>query len=109
MSFTGSQEFSSITSIAVAGLTGSYTGNTLSVGIGGNIQVKKGAGRFGGITVGETAAGPIKIIDGTSGTVENLGYLKASIVENFYKYGCSFAQGLRVILSSTSRITVVYR
>jgi len=93
----------------VADLTGNYSGNTLAVGIGGNIQVKKGAGRLGGITVGETAAGPIKIIDGTSGTVENIGYLKASIVENFYKYGCSFAQGLRIIMTAANRITVVYR
>jgi len=81
----------------------------LTVGIGGNVQVKKGSGRLGSIVVGETAAGTIKIIDGTSGTTENMGYLKASITEATYEYGCRFAQGLRIILGSTSRITCVYR
>lgn len=109
MTLTGDQEFKEVTSIGVTRLDGGFTGATLQVGVGGNCQVKKGSGKLWGITVGETAAGAIKLIDGVSGTTTNLGELKASIVEATYQYRCNFAQGLRVILAAASKTTVIYK
>jgi len=109
-SVTGTQEFASVTSIVVSGLSGTYAGNTLQVGVGGNCQVKKGRGHFAGITVGATdSATALKIIDGTSGSTTNIGELKASIAEGFYEFGCLFNEGLRLIVGSSHKVTVMYR
>lgn len=72
-------------------------------------QVKTGPGRLHAIIVGETAAGSIKIIDGTSGSTTNLAELKASIAEGTYKFeNCNFSAGLRIVTAAASKITVVY-
>lgn len=71
-------------------------------------QVKTGNGVLHAIVVGETAAGAIQIIDGTSGSTTNLGELKASIVEGTYIFDANFSLGLRIITAGASKITVVY-
>lgn len=71
-------------------------------------QVVTGAGKLVRIILGETAAGSIKIIDGTSGTTTNLAELKASIVEGQYDFGVAFGSGLRIITAGASKLTVVY-
>jgi len=71
-------------------------------------QVKTGAGYLKSITVGETAAGSIKIIDGISGTTTNLGELKASIVEGTYEFNVKFSAGLRIVTAAASKITVSF-
>jgi len=71
-------------------------------------QVHTGAGRLQKIIVGETAAGSIKIIDGTSGSTTNLAELKASIAEGSYEFNVAFGSGLRIITAGASKITVVY-
>ena len=72
-------------------------------------QVKTGPGRLHSIIVGETAAGAISIIDGTSGSTANIGTLKASIVEGTYLFvDCSFSAGLRIVTAGASKITVIW-
>lgn len=72
-------------------------------------QVKTGPGQLHAIVVGETAAGAISIIDGTSGTTANIGTLKASIVEGTYRFeNCKFSAGLRIVTAGASKITVIY-
>lgn len=72
-------------------------------------QVKTGPGVLKRIIVGETAAGAISIIDGTSGSTANIGTLKASIVEDTYDFDVSFSAGLRIVTAAASKITVVYK
>jgi len=72
-------------------------------------QVKTGAGFLKGIVINTTAAGAISIIDGTSGSVVNMGLLKSSVVEGTYEYNIAFTVGLRIITAAASDITVVYR
>lgn len=71
-------------------------------------QVKTGAGYLKSITVGETAAGAISIIDNTTGSTVNLGTLKASIAEGTYEFNIRFNTGLRIITAAASKITVSY-
>lgn len=72
-------------------------------------QVKTGTGVLKAIVVGETAAGSIKIIDGTSGTTTNLAELKASVAEGTYTFDTAFKAGLRIVTAGASKITVIYR
>lgn len=72
-------------------------------------QLVTGAGKLKAIIIGETAAGSIKVIDGTSGTTTNLAELKASIVEGTYQFNVSFNTGLRIITAGASKITVAYK
>lgn len=72
-------------------------------------QVKTGPGKLHAIVIGETAAGAISIIDGTTGTTANIGVLKASIAEGTYKFeNCNFSAGLRIVTAGASKITVIY-
>lgn len=71
-------------------------------------QVKTGPGWLKSITVGETAAGAISIIDNTTGSTVNLGTLKASIAEGTYEFNVRFETGLRIITAAASKITVSY-
>jgi hypothetical protein len=71
-------------------------------------QVRTGSGLLRAIVVGETAAGSIKIIDGTSGSTTNLGELKSSIAEGTYRFDCVFSAGLRIVTAAASKITVIY-
>ncbi len=71
-------------------------------------QVATGLTRLIRITVGETAAGAIGIIDNTTGTTVNVGELKASIAEGTYEFGVTLAVGLRIVTAGASKITVVY-
>lgn len=71
-------------------------------------QVDTGQGQLVAITVGETAAGAIGIIDNTSGTTVNVAELKASIVEGTYWFLYNYAAGLRIVTAGASKITVIY-
>ena len=71
-------------------------------------QVHSGQGQLICITVGETSAGAISIIDNTTGTTANIGTLKANIVENTYWFLSNYSTGLRIITAGASKITVVY-
>lgn len=71
-------------------------------------QVDTGNGSLICITVTETAAGAISVIDNTSGSTANIGTLKASIVENTYWFLAGYAAGLRIITAAASKISVVY-
>lgn len=83
--------------------------NVKYIGSATTTQVKTGAGYLKSITVGTTAAGSVKIIDGTSGSTTNVGELKASIAEGTYEFNCHFQGGLRIITAGASLISVTYR
>lgn len=72
-------------------------------------QCATGRGVLRAIVVGETSAGAISIIDGTSGTTANIGTLKASIVEGTYIFDTTFSAGLRIVTAGASKITVSWR
>ena len=71
-------------------------------------QVFTGKGRLYAITIGETAAGAISVIDGTSGSTVNVASLKASIAEGTYEFNCSISNGLRVIAAGNTKFTVLW-
>lgn len=71
-------------------------------------QITSAPGELHRIIVGETAAGAIQIIDGTSGTTTNLGELVASVTPGSYEFNVKFNEGLRIITAGASKITVVY-
>lgn len=71
-------------------------------------QVHSGQGQLVCITVGETAAGAISIIDNTSGSTVNIATLKASIAEGTYWFLTNYSAGLRIITAGASKLTVVY-
>lgn len=71
-------------------------------------QVDTGQGQLICITLGETAAGAISIIDNTSGSTVNIGQLKASTVEGTYWFLAQYSAGLRIITAGASKLTVVY-
>lgn len=71
-------------------------------------QVFSGKGVLHAITIGETAAGAISVIDGTSGSTVNVSSLKTSIAEGTYRFDCSISAGLRIILAAASKITVTW-
>jgi hypothetical protein len=75
---------------------------------GTTTQVFTGPGVLHSIIVNTTAAGTIKIIDGTSGTTANVGTLKASVVEGAYRYDVNMANGCRIVTGAASDITVTY-
>jgi hypothetical protein len=63
------------------------------------------------ITIGETAASPIKVYDAVSGGAANSNKkaeLKASIAEGTYEYGITMSQGLQVVSDGNSKFTVVW-
>jgi hypothetical protein len=72
-------------------------------------QCFTGQGELVAITIGETAAGAISIIDGTSGSTANIGTLKASIAEGTYAFKRRIASGLRIVTAGASKITVIYQ
>lgn len=71
-------------------------------------QVVTGQGTLHYITIGETAAGSIKIIDNTEGSTTNLAELKSNIAEGTYEFNARFHTGLRIITAAASKITVAY-
>lgn len=71
-------------------------------------QVVSGKCILHAIFIGETAAGTIKIIDGTSGSTANVATLEASIPEGTYEFNCSMAKGIRIITAADSIITVLW-
>ena len=63
------------------------------------------------ITVGETAAGAIKVYDAVSGgatDAQEKAELKSSIVEGTYEYGITMAKGIQVVSFAGSKFTVVW-
>lgn len=72
------------------------------------VQVATGKSILHAIVVGETAAGTIKIIDGTSGSTVNVAELEASIPEGTYEFDCSMSTGIRIITAANSKITVLW-
>lgn len=71
-------------------------------------QVASGKCILHAITIGETAAGTIKIIDGTSGSTVNVAELKASIAEGTYTFDCTMALGIRIITAGATKCTVLW-
>lgn len=71
-------------------------------------QVDTGQGQLVAITIGETAAGAISIIDNVTGSTVNVASLKASIAEGTYWFLYNYATGLRIITAGASKITVIY-
>jgi hypothetical protein len=76
---------------------------------GTTTQVYTGACTLVAIIVNTTAAGSIKIIDGTSGSTANVGTLKSSVQEGDYNYNITLGNGLRIVTAATSDITIVWR
>ena len=63
------------------------------------------------ITVGETAAGAIRVYDAVSGgalAANQKVELKASVAEGTYEYGITMAQGIQVVSLAGSKFTVVW-
>ena len=58
------------------------------------------------IVINKTASGTIIFNDGTGGTT--LGTLKASVVEQTYKYHIAFSNNLSIITAASPDITIVY-
>lgn len=71
-------------------------------------QVFSGRGSLHALTIGETAAGAISVIDNTSGSTVNIASLKASITEGTYLFDCSVSKGLRIITAGGSKLTVTW-
>lgn len=71
-------------------------------------QVATGQGVLHSIVIGETAAAPIVVVDGTSGTTANLATLKSLIAEGDYIFDANFKTGLRIVTTGASKFTVVY-
>jgi hypothetical protein len=71
-------------------------------------QIFTGRGMLHAITIGETAAGAISVIDNTAGSTVNVASLKTSIGEGTYRFDCSIANGLRIITAANSKITVAW-
>lgn len=90
-----------------------YINDYTNITTGATTQIYTGRCTLVAIVVNTTAAGSIKIIDGTSGSTANVGTLKASISEGTYNYGApagiTLATGLRIITAGASDITVVWR
>lgn len=76
---------------------------------GATTQVISQACTLVAIIVNTTAAGSIKVIDGTSGSTANVATLKSSVAEGTYLYNISLGSGLRIITAAASDITVVFR
>ena len=74
----------------------------------GTTQVKTGKGFLHSIIVGTTTGTAFQIIDGTAGSVTNLGEIKSNASEGVYFFDCVFAAGLRTI-SGAGTYTIVYR
>jgi len=82
------------------------------ISTGTTTQVLTGPGVLVGIMVNTTAAGTIKVIDGTAGVTANIATLKASIGEGWYGFGANgiaISAGIRIVTAAASDITVVYR
>ncbi len=76
---------------------------------GTTTQVYTGACTLVAIVVNSTAAGSIKIIDGTAGVTANVGTLKSSVVEGVYEYNVTMGNGIRIVTGAASDITVIFR
>jgi len=77
----------------------------------GTTVVKASAGFLHGIHLGSTSAGGnITIYDNASGTSATvIGLIKASAVEGFYQFNCTFANGCVVANVGTQVYTALYR
>jgi hypothetical protein len=72
-------------------------------------QVYTGPCTLHSIVIGTTAAGTIKVIDGTSGATANVDTLKASIAEGTYLFDCAMGTGIRIVAADNSIFTVTYK
>lgn len=104
---TGTSEFKTITSATVSSLAGEEAGDKITIGEGNTYQIETDQVDLKSITIGETSAGAITIIDGTSGSTANIATLKASIAEQTFEFCVTCASGLRIIMAGASKITVV--
>ena len=110
LTFTGTKVFSVISSVVISGLMGADPADRIVVGTGATAQLTVGRTTFVSATVGSGAGtiGKYQFIDNTTGTTTNIGELKAAIAAGTYKYKCSIALGLRVVMSGTTPITIIY-
>jgi len=61
------------------------------------------------IIITETAAGTVSIYDALSGaTTTTVSVMKASIAENSYEYGVTFARGIQIVTAGATKCTVVW-
>lgn len=61
------------------------------------------------IIVTETAASTITVYDALAGaTSTTVSVMKASIAENSYEYGITFARGIQIVTAGASKLTVVW-
>ena len=72
-------------------------------------QVHTGHCTLHSIVIGTTAAGSIKVIDGTSGTTANVATLKSNIAEGTYLFDCVMGSGIRIVAAANSIFTVIYK
>jgi hypothetical protein len=106
LTLVGTEMFKTITSVNVSNLVGAGAGDTIKVGIGSVIQ----------LTVGKTTLENMIVLDdlgdvgafGVSGTTVNVATLKQNIAAGVYEFNCSLANGLRIIMSGDSPLTVTY-
>ncbi len=71
-------------------------------------QVVVGPCKLNYITINTTAAGTIKVIDGTGGTTANVATLVASAPVGTYRFDCVMATGIRIVTAASSDITVCW-
>jgi len=64
------------------------------------------------VTVNTTAAGTIEVYDAatvaTTGTINCVGILQASVLPGTFRYDCVMSRGITVIANTASDITVSY-
>lgn len=75
---------------------------------GATTQIFTGRGLLQAITINSPAAGTITIQDGTASSPATIGIIAASSAAGTYWFNCSISTGLRIILGSTTDITVTW-
>ncbi len=61
------------------------------------------------ITIGETAAGAITIIDSQPTGDVTVGVLKSGVAEGTYKFNVAISGTLKITTAAASKLTVAYR
>lgn len=106
-SLTGTKVFSSISSVVISNLAGEDPADTIIVGVGQIAQITVGRTTFISIIVGVELTGGVKIIDGITGTTENVAFLANPYLPGNYDFDASISEGLRV-LPSDQAVTIIY-
>ncbi len=107
---TGTLIFKTVTSVVVTGLLNATAGDTLTVDTGNIVQLTLGRTTFVGVVVGSGSGtvGKYQFLNNTTGTTTNVAELKAAIAAGVYEFNASIGVGLRVVITGTTPITVIY-